>query len=57
MRLYDVAGRMVQELVHDSQERGRHEVRLSADRLPSGTYTYVLRAGGALERRKLLLSR
>ena len=56
LRLYDVAGRVVQTLVHGSQERGRHEVRLSTTRLPSGSYTYVLRAAGAVEKRTLLLS-
>jgi type IX secretion system substrate protein len=55
LRLYDVSGRAVRTLVQGTQERGPHQVRLSTAGLPSGAYTYVLRAGGETRRRTLLL--
>ena len=57
LRLYDTAGRIAMVLVDGQQSQGRHEVRLVAAGLPSGAYTYVLRAGGAVETRSLLLTR
>jgi len=57
LRLYDVAGRMVQLVVNAYEERGRHQVPLALGALPSGTYTCVLRAAGAVEKRQLQLSR
>ena len=57
LRLFDAAGRIAMILVDGPQSQGRHEVRLAPVGLPSGAYTYVLRAGGAVEMRSLLLTR
>jgi len=57
LRLYDVSGREVAVLVNGRREPGRHEVPVATGRLAPGAYYYVLRAGGAVETRKLLVRR
>jgi hypothetical protein len=57
LRLFDVAGRVVQRVVEGPRERGRHSVRVSTDRLPRGSYVFELRAAGAVETRRLTVVR
>lgn len=57
LRLYDVTGREVAVLVNERRERGRHVVGLATDRLASGAYYYVLRAGGITETKALVVRR
>jgi hypothetical protein len=57
LRLYDVSGREVAELVNERREGGRHEVPVSTARLAPGAYYYVLRAGTTVESRKMLVRR
>jgi hypothetical protein len=57
LRLYDVAGREVAVLENGWRERGRHPVEVATERLATGAYYYVLRAGGGAEARKLLVRR
>ena len=57
LRLYDVSGREAAMLMNERRERGRHEVRLATDRLPTGTYYCVLRAGGETTRRLVVVRR
>lgn len=44
--VYDALGRAVVTLVEDELPAGYHTVALDAQSFPSGTYIYVLRAGG-----------
>ena len=60
--VFDLAGQNVTSLVSDGREAGVHSVGWngldrSGRRLASGTYIYVLKAGGEVERRKLLVLR
>jgi hypothetical protein len=57
LRLYDVTGREVAVLLNGRREPGRHEVPVATGRLTPGAYYYVLRAGGAVETRKMLVRR
>jgi hypothetical protein len=57
LRLYDVSGREVAVLANGRREPGRHEVPVAAGRLAPGAYYYVLKAGGAVETRKMLVRR
>ena len=42
LRVYDMSGRVVQELVNGNMPAGQHEVQFEAGSLPSGTYMYRL---------------
>lgn len=55
LRVFDMQGRMVNEVVQRSQPAGRHSVTFNADRLPAGTYLYRLQAEGYLETRKMIV--
>jgi len=55
LKLYDVLGKEVAELVEEEQEAGKHEVRFDASRLPSGVYFYQMRAGSFVSTRKMIL--
>ncbi|MBX2818720.1 MAG: PQQ-dependent sugar dehydrogenase [Rhodothermaceae bacterium] len=45
LTLYDVLGREIRELVHETQAAGRYRISLDATDLPSGTYIYQLKTG------------
>lgn len=55
LRLYDVSGREVRELVHGVQPAGDHVIRLEAGELPAGVYYYRLRQGHLEETRALTI--
>jgi hypothetical protein len=55
LSVYDVAGRLVGQLVDDVQGGGEHTVEWRADDLPSGVYFCQLEVGGVLENKKLIL--
>ena len=57
LRVYDVAGREVDRLVHRRMEAGAHAVTWRPAHLPSGLYVYVLRAGGISFSKKAVLIR
>ncbi len=57
LRIYNVLGEQVRELVDDLEEPGDKVVQFDAGGLPSGVYYYRLRAGAAEETRKLMLLR
>ncbi len=44
LTVYDIHGRAISVLVHETQEAGDHTVRFDAGRLASGTYVYRLEA-------------
>ena len=57
LKVYDIRGRVVAELVNENQPAGRHFVVLSADKynLSSGVYFYRLTAGGYAASKKFVL--
>jgi hypothetical protein len=57
LRVYDSAGREVECLAEGTMSEGSHEITWRADRLASGVYFYVLRAGGRVTARKAVLLR
>jgi hypothetical protein len=57
LRIYDLLGREVAVLADGTVAPGVHTVEWDARSLPSGVYTCVLRFGGTMQARKLLLMR
>jgi len=55
MGIYDVRGRLVDELVNDMREQGRYEVTWNADQHSSGVYMIKMTAGGAVKVQKIML--
>lgn len=53
--VYDVRGRLLEELVDGTQPAGRHTISWDADGLASGTYFYRLQSGVDVETRKMIL--
>lgn len=56
LRLYDLLGREIRT-VSSQVGSGRHQLHLSVEDLPSGTYVLRLAAGGTLETRRLTVVR
>ena len=57
MRMYNLIGQQVAELVNETQGVGRYQVTLDASSLPSGMYFYRISAGSFTETKKLTLLR
>ncbi|MFZ1291257.1 MAG: T9SS type A sorting domain-containing protein [Melioribacteraceae bacterium] len=55
LKVYDILGREIAELVNDSRETGYHEVTFDASNLSSGIYYYQIKAGDFIQSRKMLL--
>jgi hypothetical protein len=55
LAVYDVRGRMVQELVNDLKDQGRYTVIWNADRQSSGVYMIKLVAGNTVKVQKVML--
>lgn len=55
LKVYNVLGEEVAELVNAEQPAGTHEFSWDASAMPSGVYTYRLRAGTYTETKKMLL--
>jgi flagellar hook assembly protein FlgD len=61
VRIFDIQGALVKELLHEIQAAGRHRVTwdgtaASRGAVPSGMYLYTVECGGqALSRRLLLI--
>ena len=55
LSVYDVAGRLVVQLVDDVKDGGEHTVEWRADDMPSGVYFCQLEVGDVLENKKLIL--
>ncbi len=45
LKIYDINGRLVADLINGMQNAGRYEVEFNAENLASGVYMYVLQAG------------
>lgn len=57
LKIFDIAGREVANLLNKSQIKGQHTVSFEARNLPSGVYFYELTAGGHTRVKKMLLIR
>jgi hypothetical protein len=57
LRVFNMLGQQVAELVNGSQEAGYHELVFNASGLASGVYLYSLHAGTFVETKRLLLLR
>ncbi len=55
LRVYDMLGREVRELVASHHEKGSYEITWEADDLSSGMYLYRIQAGEFVSTRRLLL--
>lgn len=57
VRVLDLSGKSVANLVAEHQSAGDHSVHFTADRLPSGTYMYELRAGKQVAIERMVVER
>ena len=55
LKVYDLLGREVAELVNTHQAFGNHTITFNASDLSSGMYFYILRAGEFTQTKKMLL--
>ncbi len=55
LKVYDILGKEVSQLVNRSQAPGIYQVKFNASNLPSGMYFYKLEAGSFTETKKMLL--
>ncbi len=55
LKVYDVLGSEVLELVNETKDIGFHSVELNASNLPSGVYIYTLQANGFSDSKKMVL--
>jgi hypothetical protein len=55
--VYDLEGRLLQQLVHDHLEAGHHEILFEGAEFPSAVYIYHLESGTFNETRKMTLIR
>jgi outer membrane receptor for ferrienterochelin and colicin len=57
VRLYNIIGQQVAELVNATQDAGRYQVTVQGSALPTGIYFYRLSAGSFTQTKKLTLLR
>ncbi|MBI1932406.1 MAG: T9SS type A sorting domain-containing protein [Ignavibacteriales bacterium] len=55
LKVYDILGREIAELVNESKEAGNYKVTFDASNLSSGIYYYQIKAGNFIQLRKMLL--
>lgn len=55
IKVYDITGREVGELVNQEQEQGRYEISWSADKLASGIYFYTIRTQDFSDTKRMVL--
>jgi ligand-binding sensor domain-containing protein len=57
LKVYDILGKEVADLVNENQPAGSYEVTFDASRLTSGVYFYKLQAGSFTETKNMILVR
>jgi len=55
LQVYDITGRLVQELVNERKNAGEHSVSFNASNLASGLYIYRLQVAGKVITKKMTL--
>jgi hypothetical protein len=55
IKVFDILGRQVDILINELKSAGYYEINYNAEKLPSGTYFYEIRAGDFVETRKMIL--
>jgi M6 family metalloprotease-like protein len=55
LKVYDILGKEVAELVNETKETGNYSVTFNASELPSGIYFYTLTSGNFMATKKLIL--
>lgn len=55
LKIYDVLGTEITELVNEDKAAGNYEVKFNASNYPSGIYFYKLQAGSLTETKKMIL--
>jgi len=55
IKVFDMLGRDVTNLINEEQNAGQHEVNFKANNLPSGIYFYRITAGGSAITKKMIL--
>lgn len=55
LSIYNLMGQEIAVLVNETVEKGRHMVRFNAEGFASGTYFSVLKSGGNLQTKKMIL--
>jgi len=55
IKVYDILGSEVAELVNEMEEAGYHSIELKASNLPSGVYIYTMQVNGFSSSKKMLL--
>jgi hypothetical protein len=57
LKVYDILGKEVAELVNEAKDAGNYSVTFNASELPSGIYFYTLTSGNFTATKKLILLR
>ncbi|MBX7043704.1 MAG: T9SS type A sorting domain-containing protein, partial [Ignavibacteria bacterium] len=55
IKVYDIAGKLVAELINGYVQKGSHSVQFNAANLPTGAYYYRIDANGFTDIKKMLL--
>lgn len=55
IKVFDLIGQQVAELVNEEKEAGNYQVAFNASHLPSGVYLYIINDGSYTQSRKMLL--
>jgi hypothetical protein len=55
LKVYDMLGREVANLVNENQEAGQYSVTFNATNLPSGVYIYSIRVNDFFQNNKMTL--
>ncbi len=55
LKVYDILGKEVADLVNQNQKEGYHSVNFDAAKLPSGVYIYSIKAGEFTASKKMIL--
>lgn len=54
LKIYDILGREVAQLVNEEKQPGKHQVTFNASRFSSGIYFYRMKAGNFIKTNKLI---
>lgn len=55
LKIYDILGKEVTELINEDKPAGYHEVEFNASNLASGVYLYRIQAGSFVDTKKMIL--